>query len=68
MRVRIHRHIADLAGSGLVLIGFLLAAMALSAVPLLLQGLNRHPPPAATAGGEPGGHGPGLSGTGRPIS
>jgi hypothetical protein len=67
MRVRIHRHIVDLAGSGLVLIGFLLAAMALSAVPLVVQGLNRHPPQAAKAG-EPDGHGPGLSGPGRPAS
>ena len=40
--MRVHRHIVDLAGSGLVLIGFLLAAMALSAVPVLVQGLTRH--------------------------
>ena len=45
MRVRIHHHLVDLAGSGLVLIGFLLAAMALSAVPVLVQGLTRHGPP-----------------------
>jgi hypothetical protein len=45
--MRVHRHIVDLAGSGLVLIGFLLAAMALSAVPVLVQGLTRHGPPAA---------------------
>ena len=50
MHIRIHRHIADLAGSGLVLIGFLLAAMALSAVPVLMQGLSRHP-----AQSQPGG-------------
>jgi hypothetical protein len=43
MRVRIHRHITDLAGSGLVLIGFLLAVMALSAVPVLVQELSRRP-------------------------
>ena len=43
MRVRIHRHIVDLAGSGLVLIGFLLATMALSAVPVLMQELGRRP-------------------------
>jgi hypothetical protein len=50
--MRVHRHILDLAGSGLVLIGFLLAAMALSAVPVLMQGLSRHPaqnqPPAGS--------------------
>jgi hypothetical protein len=45
--MRVHRHIADLAGSGLVLIGFLLAAMALSAVPALVQSLTRHGPPPA---------------------
>jgi hypothetical protein len=58
MPIRIHRHILDLAGSGLVLIGFLLAAMALSAVPVLVQGLTRHgPPPAQPAAG------PDFSGT-----
>jgi len=56
-----HRHIADLAGSGLVLIGFLLAAMALSAVPVLVQGLTRHPSHAHPAG-DPDLPGPGLSG------
>ena len=48
--MRVHRHIVDLAGSGLVLIGFLLAAMALSAVPVLVQGLTRHPVQAQPAG------------------
>ena len=52
MHFRIHRHVVDLAGSGLVLIGFLLAAMAISAVPVLVQGLTRHaPPPAQPAQG-----------------
>jgi hypothetical protein len=52
--MRVHRHIVDLAGSGLVLIGFLLAAMALSAVPVLVQGLGRHSQQAqAAAGPEP---------------
>jgi hypothetical protein len=51
MSIRIHRHLVDLAGSGLVLIGFLLAAMALSAVPVLVQGLTRHNPHAQPAGG-----------------
>ena len=51
MSIRIHRHLSDLAGSGLVLIGFLLAAMALSAVPVLVQGLTRHAAQAQPAGG-----------------
>ena len=46
MRVRIHRHIVELAGSGLVLIGFLIAAMAVSVVPVLVQELTRRPAPA----------------------
>jgi hypothetical protein len=46
MRIRIHRHITDLAGSGLVLLGFLLATMVLSAAPVLLQELGRHPAPS----------------------
>jgi hypothetical protein len=50
MRVRIHHRIADLAGSGLVLIGFLLATMALSAVPVLVQEFGRRP-----AQSQPGG-------------
>ena len=58
MHIRIHRHIVDLAGSGLVLIGFLLAAMALSAVPVLVQGLTRHAPQAQPAAAQD----PGLSG------
>jgi hypothetical protein len=51
MRIRIHRHIADLAGSGLVLIGFLLAAMAFSAVPAVMQELGRRPPQSQPGGG-----------------
>ena len=65
MRVRIHRHIADLAGSGLVLIGFLLAALALSAVPILVQELSRRSPPSQP-GGEPDRSGSGVSGLGAP--
>jgi hypothetical protein len=42
MRMRIHRHLVDLAGSGLVLIGLLLAAMLVSAVPAVVQTLSRH--------------------------
>jgi len=50
MRIPVHRHLTDLAGSGLVLIGFLLAALALSAVPVVIQGLiHRGPPPAHAA-------------------
>jgi hypothetical protein len=55
MRVRIHRHIADLAGSGLVLIGFLLATLALSAVPILVQGLSRHPALSRAGAPDPSG-------------
>jgi hypothetical protein len=62
MRVRIHRHIVDLAGSGLVLVGLLLATLALSAVPVVVQGLTRHPARTQPAGG-PGQ--PGLSRPGR---
>jgi len=61
MRVRIHRHIADLAGSGLVLIAFLLATMALSAVPVLMQELSRRSPQAQPGGG-PDRSGSGVSG------
>jgi hypothetical protein len=61
--MRLHRHIADLAGSGLVLIGFLLAAMAVSAVPVVVQGLTRHPPQAQPAAG-PGQPASSLSGPG----
>jgi len=63
MRVRIHPHLAALAGSGLVLIGFLLAAMALSAVPVLVQDLAHHgAPPVHSA--KPAG----PNGTGRALS
>lgn len=51
MRIRIHRHIVDLAGSGLVLIGFLLAAMAISAAPTVIGGLTRHDVAQAPAAG-----------------
>jgi hypothetical protein len=37
--MRIHRHITDLAGSGLVLIALLLGAMVISAVPVIVQSL-----------------------------
>jgi hypothetical protein len=61
--MRVHRHIVDLAGSGLVLIGFLLAAMALSAAPVLVQSLTRHgSPPAQPAAA------PDLSAGGRGLS
>lgn len=61
MRIRIHRHIVDLAGSGLVLIGFLLAAMAFSAVPVLVQELSRRPA-QSQPDGAPDRPGPGVSG------
>jgi hypothetical protein len=62
MPTRIHRHIVDLAGSGLVLVGLLLATLALSAVPVVVQGLTKHPARSQPAGrsGQPG-----LSGAGR---
>ncbi len=40
--MRIPRHLMDLAGSGLVLIGFLLAALAISAVPVVMRGFVGH--------------------------
>ena len=62
MRVRIHPHLAALAGSGLVLIGFLLAAMALSAVPVLVQDLAHHgAPPIHSRPADPHGTGRALS-------
>lgn len=51
MRIRIHRHLVDLAGSGLVLIGFLMAALAVSAVPVLVQELSRRPAHAQPGSG-----------------
>lgn len=60
MRIRIHPHLVDLAGSGLVLIGFLMAALAVSAVPVLVQELSRRPSHAQPAGG------PGLQGLSGP--
>ena len=63
MHVRIHPHLAALAGSGLVLIGFLLAAMALSAVPVLVQDLTRHDPPQSRPAAAPD-----FSGSGRSTS
>lgn len=40
MRIRVHPHLSDLAGTGLVLIGFLLVAMAVSAAPILVRSLS----------------------------
>jgi hypothetical protein len=60
--MRLHRHIVDLAGSGLVLVGLLLATLALSAVPVVMHGLTRHPARIQPSGGS--GH-QGLTGTGR---
>ena len=62
MRVTIHRHIVELAGSGLVLVGFLIAAMAVSVVPVLVQELTRRPATAGSAGGS-GPAGPTFSGS-----
>ena len=65
--MRVHRHITDLAGSGLVLIRFLLVAMAFSAVPVLVQQLARHAPAAQPAAAT-GPHDAALSGPGRATS
>lgn len=40
MRMRIDPRLSDLAGSGLVLLAFLLAAMALSAAPIVVRSLT----------------------------
>lgn len=52
--MRIHRHIVDLAGSGLVLLGFLLAAMAISATPVLIRTFVRHDGPQVHSAGDGG--------------
>jgi hypothetical protein len=44
--MRIHRHLTDLAGSGLVLIALLLGAMVISAVPAIVQSLTGQGPTA----------------------
>jgi hypothetical protein len=51
--MRVHRHITDLAGSGLVLIALLLGAMVISAVPAIVQSLAGR--------GSAGPHGPTVS-------
>ena len=43
MRIRVHPHLLDLAGTGLVLLGLLLAALALSAAPIVVRALSGHP-------------------------
>ena len=49
MQIRIDSRLSDLAGSGLVLLGFLLAAWALSATPIALRSLGVHAAPSAPA-------------------
>ena len=49
MRIRIDSRLSDLAGSGLVLLGFLLAALALSAAPVVLRSLGVGGAPSAPA-------------------
>ena len=49
MQIRIASRLSDLTGSGLVLLGFLLAAWALSATPIALRSLGVHGAPAAPA-------------------
>lgn len=48
MRMRIDPRLSDLAGSGLVLLGLLMVAMAISATPIVLRTFTR---PAAHSGG-----------------
>ena len=43
MRIRIDSRVTDLAGSGLVLLAFLLVALAVSATPVVLQSLGVRP-------------------------
>jgi hypothetical protein len=42
MRMRIDPRLSDLAGSGLVLLGLLMIAMALSAAPIVLRSVTTH--------------------------
>ena len=42
MRMRIDPRLSDLAGSGLVLLGLLMIAMALSAAPIVLRSFTGH--------------------------
>lgn len=57
MRLRMDPRVSDLAGTGLVLIGFLLIAMAVSAAPTLLKSLSGHgsAAPAVSPPAGPGG-------------
>jgi hypothetical protein len=43
MRIRVHPHLSDLAGTGLVLLGFLLVALAVSATPVIVRSLAGRP-------------------------
>jgi len=43
------RHLVDFAGSGMVLTGFLVAALALAAAPAAVTSLAFHPTPAAAS-------------------
>jgi hypothetical protein len=42
MRMRIDPRLSDLAGSGLVMLAFLLVAMALSAAPIVVRSMTAH--------------------------
>ena len=42
MRMRIDPRLSDLAGSGLVLLGLLMIAMAISATPIVLHSFSAH--------------------------
>ncbi len=43
MRIRVHPHLSDLAGTGLFLLGLLLATLALSAAPIVVRSLSGRP-------------------------
>jgi hypothetical protein len=43
MRIRVHPHVTELAGTGLVLLAFLLVALAISAAPVLVRSLAGRP-------------------------
>ena len=63
MRMRVHPHLTDLAGTGLVLLGFLLVALAVSATPVLVRSLTARPAhaPQQPALSPSSGHGIALS-------
>ena len=49
MRIRVHPHISDLAATGILMLGFLLVAMAVSAAPVLVRTLAGRPASTSSA-------------------